>query len=1067
MVRGNCRSIFDLQVGKIFFVLIVVFLVPGFGYAAPDNVVWETETDWEAAELNNIEVFGTGEDAFVQLPNGTSELSDEAPSGYTEIEDWNDLADLSENGEYALVSDLNEDSDGYDDLASSSANNGDGWEQIEEFTGTFDGQGYTISDLRMDRLGDDYKGLFGEIEDDATIRNLTIRNADMRGGRYFGVLVGYFDGEDITIEDVNIDNSTIESDSERAGLLIGDTGTNVSGVVENIHVAGKVDSPEARQTGGLAGRIRDERVEILDSSANVTVIGDSEVGGLVGENDGVIERSYAIGNVTGMDDNVGGLVGDNADSDAVIRESFASGNVISEEDDTVGGLVGVNDGLIIDSYALGDAEGHDEIGGLLGVEDGEGIETSYSIGEVIGEDDIGGLLGVNGEDSVVDSYWDINTSDKDDSAAGVGLTTDEMQGSEANGSMEFDFNEWFIVEEGEEIGDSNVTPKKDGYPILRNVSIQAQLEEQEIDFDEIQKGNLVTDNRTMDDVEPNLVNLSYSLEGGSVTVDVIGSPNTSDEETETQKLEGDDDYNLEWGESHDEFKLDMTLETEGEDSPTVNRITLEEQVAENVSVDVQPEDTKDGDEIIGPPTALVEDEFGQPVENNTVTVSVNDSEFTSGETSVETDSDGLAEFDDLVMNDTGSYELTFDAENVDQDTETDPFNVNPPDADSVNVSVQPEDSFVGQEIDGPPTVLVEDESDEPVEDIEVDVEINDSEATLDGDITVSTNEDGLAKFDNISVEDFGVYELSFDAENVDSNVSTNSFEVVSNLRVNNIELDEDELVEGEDANVTVEIEHLYDKKLDNVELELSAEEYTTEEVWNQYFSETIKIDFDGQEVKTKEFSVTPKVGPNRLNATIDPEDEIPEENRDENTFLEISDVSSYTILYGGSQQTLKLGSDEKSVNSWSSQTPEGNIFIKDADASFHITELDAPNNQGDLELIDEDLEIEHHNDSISQEWDQTRDGFSDENATFEIAGNTIEDVPVVNSTITEDFQTGILYDTSQGTPYDGSQNLVFVTEVNTETQGEFGIYDYEARVPTSLSTQAGPRESVELITELN
>ena len=82
----------------------------------------------------------------------------------------------------------------------------------------------------------------------------------------------------------------------------------------------------------------------------VEVQGDNfvdAVGGLVGVNSGVVSGSYMAGRVTGADF-VGGLVGWNR---GVIAASYATGRVTG--DLAVGGLVGVNSGAVIASYATG------------------------------------------------------------------------------------------------------------------------------------------------------------------------------------------------------------------------------------------------------------------------------------------------------------------------------------------------------------------------------------------------------------------------------------------------------------------------------------------------------------------------------------------------------------------------------------------------------------------------------------------------------------------------------------------------------------------------------------------
>ena len=131
--------------------------------------------------------------------------------------------------------------------------------------------------------------------------------------------------------------------------------------------------------GHMQGQIRD--VGLLD----VDVAAAENVGGLAGLNGGIVLASYVTGRVSGQ-----------------IR---------------VGGLVGVNRGGItrfgwtIASYSAATVSGVENVGGLVGWSDGN-IETSYSTGRVMGDHSVGGLLGelsqFGGE--VVDSYWDVESS---------------------------------------------------------------------------------------------------------------------------------------------------------------------------------------------------------------------------------------------------------------------------------------------------------------------------------------------------------------------------------------------------------------------------------------------------------------------------------------------------------------------------------------------------------------------------------------------------------------------------------------------------------------------------------
>jgi hypothetical protein len=81
------------------------------------------------------------------------------------------------------------------DIDMSSYSSGDGWVPIEKFKGTFDGRGYTISNLTIDRPTKTNCGLFAEVESGAALKNITLDNVNVNGGVYRGALVGYSSGD--------------------------------------------------------------------------------------------------------------------------------------------------------------------------------------------------------------------------------------------------------------------------------------------------------------------------------------------------------------------------------------------------------------------------------------------------------------------------------------------------------------------------------------------------------------------------------------------------------------------------------------------------------------------------------------------------------------------------------------------------------------------------------------------------------------------------------------------------------------------------------------------------------
>src|SRR4030042_3440634 len=88
-----------------------------------------------------------------------------------EIQDWYDLDAIRDNvrGRYILINDLDSTTAGYEELASPTANEGKGWQPVgsaavrRAFMGSFDGQGYEICDLFIDRPDESDGGLFGVV----------------------------------------------------------------------------------------------------------------------------------------------------------------------------------------------------------------------------------------------------------------------------------------------------------------------------------------------------------------------------------------------------------------------------------------------------------------------------------------------------------------------------------------------------------------------------------------------------------------------------------------------------------------------------------------------------------------------------------------------------------------------------------------------------------------------------------------------------------------------------------------------------------------------------------------
>jgi len=373
-------------------------------------------------------------------------------SPLTEIRDWHELHAIRENlgGHYLLMNDLDATTAGYQELASPTANQSKGWEPIgiyeyggsfDPFVGIFDGQGYEIRDLFIDRPDEDGMGLFRALVvdgDGGVIKNVGVVNAHVTGYMNVGGLLGFNAGNisssyctgNVTgnwsvgglvgLNTGNVSNS-YSSTSVTGGWFAGGlVGYNMEGTVSNSYSSGNLTGDTL--VGGLVGY--NEKGIVSNSSSDAGVTSEQGVGGLVGGNDGgTVRNSYSSGSVTG-DEYVGGLVGHNWNWDAVVGSCYSSGSVTGNS--SVGGLVGYNDyyATVDTSYASGSVTGNGSVGGLVGYNRGT-VSNCYSSGSVAGNSSVGGLVGSN-IDTVSNSFWDREASGMEMSEGGVGKTTTEM-----------------------------------------------------------------------------------------------------------------------------------------------------------------------------------------------------------------------------------------------------------------------------------------------------------------------------------------------------------------------------------------------------------------------------------------------------------------------------------------------------------------------------------------------------------------------------------------------------------------------------------------------------------------
>jgi hypothetical protein len=314
---------------------------------------------------------GTQSDPFqIRTERQLAELNDCGTDGYYlyyELE--NDITLVSDDSKYWNDSDY-----GWDPIGYSSS--GDG------FTGNFNGNGHTISGLRIAQglAWDDNQGLFGTTYN-AVIKNVTVEGEiESYGYDNIGGLVGYADWG-TTVSGVHTDVTITDSngDSDDVGGIVGyGYGTTIA----NSSSAGKVSSIyDGDDHGGLLGYGYYFSVYNSSSSSEVEEVdaaspSNTTVGGLVGYGDyGNIANSTFSGSVTG-DYYVGGALG-YGDYVSVSGTTVTSDALVQAESEQdvweIGGIAGyISAGAVNDSTFAGELDGNQhnneigEIGGLVG-----------------------------------------------------------------------------------------------------------------------------------------------------------------------------------------------------------------------------------------------------------------------------------------------------------------------------------------------------------------------------------------------------------------------------------------------------------------------------------------------------------------------------------------------------------------------------------------------------------------------------------------------------------------------------------------------------------------------------
>jgi len=190
------------------------------------------------------------------------------------------------------------------DLGVAPFNEGEGWEPLGYFSGTLDGGGYAIRNMKItnpttQQQGQtsprDKVGLFSELSSSARVYNLSILDADIEAYSSVGAVAGISNLG--SVNEVAVSGS-IRGNTNVGGVLGANRGGSVTNVVFYGDIQGNFNGNSGNaNAGSIVGSNDDYEGEfgyVGNAFAFGTVQAQAQFGGIVGYNNGEIYEVYAM-----------------------------------------------------------------------------------------------------------------------------------------------------------------------------------------------------------------------------------------------------------------------------------------------------------------------------------------------------------------------------------------------------------------------------------------------------------------------------------------------------------------------------------------------------------------------------------------------------------------------------------------------------------------------------------------------------------------------------------------------------------------------------------------------------
>jgi len=204
-----------------------------------------------------------------------------------EITNAKGFSEMAADGNYILMSDI---------TITAPYGGGSTLSNITQFTGTFDGNGHTIT-LKINDAENHYQGAFAYIGAGGTVKNLITSGtvSVVKSKYYVGGIAGMCEG---TIQDCG--NTAAVTGSKQVGGITGQLSDKSVATIQNCYNTGTITGPSSGRsaanttTGGIVGKVNSNgKVQNCSNSGSVSA---KKSGALVGYCGGPLNNSWWGGN---------------------------------------------------------------------------------------------------------------------------------------------------------------------------------------------------------------------------------------------------------------------------------------------------------------------------------------------------------------------------------------------------------------------------------------------------------------------------------------------------------------------------------------------------------------------------------------------------------------------------------------------------------------------------------------------------------------------------------------------------------------------------------------------------